>query len=172
MSVHVQAPGNKRAQAAGRNHPGEGAAAAAAQGGAVPGGDGRQADSPCGPWGRAGRALATTRTVSECHQLQALSMHARRPEGATDLDEGANGAVHGGAAAPGDDGREADGAPGPSGSGAPAAEDPSEFLAGEGEDPGAYAARIFQRVFCNDIESVLRMDVRCFPPLLCLPCPP
>lgn len=100
--------------------------------------------------------------------LQAPSVHARRPEGATDLDEGAKGAVEGGAAAPGDDGREADGAPGPSGKGAPAAEDLSEFLAGKGEDPGAYAARIFQRVFCNDIESVLRMDVRCFADLSAL----
>lgn len=85
------------------------------------------------------------------------------------MDEGGNGTVDGGAAAPGGDGREADGAPGPSGNGTPAAEDPSEFLAGEGEDPGAYAARIFQRVFCNDIESVLRMDVRCSLDLSALP---
>ena len=89
-------------------------------------------------------------------------MLARRPDGATDLDEAAEGAP---GAAQGDDAlssssREADGAPGPSGEGLAPAEDLSEFLAREGEDPGEYAARIFRRVFCADIESVLKMDVR------------
>ena len=89
-------------------------------------------------------------------------MLARRPDGATDLDEAADGAP--GAAqgndALGSSSREADGAPGPSGEGALPAEDLSKFLARDGEDPGAYAARIFRRVFCADIESVLKMDVR------------
>ncbi|KAK9841863.1 hypothetical protein WJX81_007903 [Elliptochloris bilobata] len=83
-----------------------------------------------------------------------------RLEGATDLDEGAEGAAGAaqGDAALGSSGREADGAPGPSGEESPAAEDLSEFLAAEGENPSGYAARIFRRVFCADIESVLKMD--------------
>lgn len=93
---------------------------------------------------------------------------ARRPEGATDLGEAADaapGAAEGNAAL-GSSGREAGGAPGPSGESAVPAGDPSDFLAREGEDAGAYAARIFQRVFHTDIESVLKMDVRPF----CCPC--
>ncbi len=89
-------------------------------------------------------------------------VHTHRPEGATDLDEGGGGA-EGAAVAEaggGGGGREASGAAGPSGQGEQAAEDPSAFLVGDGEDPRAYAARIFRRVFCADIESVLRMDVR------------
>jgi hypothetical protein len=89
-------------------------------------------------------------------------VHMRRLDGATDLDEGGGGA-EGAAEAEaggGGGGREAGGAAGPSGQGEQAAEDASAFLVGEGEDPRAYAARIFRRVFCTDIESVLRMDVR------------
>ncbi len=89
-------------------------------------------------------------------------VHTRRPDGATDLDDGGGGA-EGAAEAEaggGGGGREAGGAAGPSGQGEQAAADPSAFMVGEGEDPRAYAARIFRRVFCTDIESVLRMDVR------------
>ena len=101
---------------------------------------------------------------------QQPAVSARRLEGATDLDEaaeGAPGAAQGNAAL-GSSSREA-GALGPFGGGAAPAGDLSEgdlsdFLAREGEDPGAYAARIFRRVFCTDIEGVLRINVRplCF----------
>lgn len=39
-------------------------------------------------------------------------------------------------------------------------DDPSFFLRQEGEEAVPYARRIFERVFCSDIERVLRMDVR------------
>ena len=42
-------------------------------------------------------------------------------------------------------------------------DDPSFFLRGEGEGAEAYARRVFQRVFCDDIQRILRMDVRPLP---------
>lgn len=38
-------------------------------------------------------------------------------------------------------------------------EDPSDFLRKEGESPRDFAIRIWQRVFCKDIENVLSMEV-------------
>lgn len=40
-----------------------------------------------------------------------------------------------------------------------AAEDASFFLRKDGEGSGAYARRIFRRVFTSDIDRVLRMKV-------------
>lgn len=44
-------------------------------------------------------------------------------------------------------------------------DDPSFFLRREAEAAVPYARRIFERVFCSDIERVLKMDVssRCQP---------
>lgn len=44
-------------------------------------------------------------------------------------------------------------------------DDPSFFLRREGEPAVPYARRIFERVFCTDIERVLKMDVSfgCYP---------
>ncbi len=39
-------------------------------------------------------------------------------------------------------------------------DDPSFFQRGADEDAEPYARRVFQRVFCDDIQRVLRMDVR------------
>lgn len=41
----------------------------------------------------------------------------------------------------------------------------SSFLRGEGEAVEAYARRVFQRVFCEDIQSVLQMEVRVLHPV-------
>ena len=78
----------------------------------------------------------------------------------TDLDEG--------------DAQRADQAGGPqqhpnggsssSGSGAEQQDGASAFMRREGEGAGAYARRVFQRVFCEDIRSVLQMEVRAAPP--------
>ena len=38
-------------------------------------------------------------------------------------------------------------------------DNPSDFVRGEGESAADYAARIFQRVFCRDIERVVTMEV-------------
>lgn len=38
-------------------------------------------------------------------------------------------------------------------------DDPSFFLRREGEAAVPYARRVFERVFCSDIERVLKMDV-------------
>ena len=39
-------------------------------------------------------------------------------------------------------------------------DDPSFFQRGADEAAEPYARRVFQRVFCDDIQRVLRMDVR------------
>lgn len=39
-------------------------------------------------------------------------------------------------------------------------DDPSDFLQRNGESAETYARRIFERVFCRDIEKVLSMEVR------------
>ena len=39
-------------------------------------------------------------------------------------------------------------------------DDPSFFQRGADESAEPYARRVFQRVFCDDIQRVLRMDVR------------
>ena len=41
-------------------------------------------------------------------------------------------------------------------------DDPSFFLRRDEEPTVVYARRIFERVFCSDIERVLKMDVRPF----------
>ena len=66
-----------------------------------------------------------------------------RPDQITDLDEGD---------APREEGEEENGG-----------EATSAFLRAEGESAEAYAARIFRRVFCEDIQSVLSMEVRNWP---------
>ena len=43
--------------------------------------------------------------------------------------------------------------------GAKLPDDPSDFLRKQDESPQAYAIRIWQRVYCRDIESVLSMEV-------------
>lgn len=60
-----------------------------------------------------------------------------RPDQVTDLDEGEN-------KEEGEEARE---------------EGPSAFLQRDGESVEAYAARIFERVFTDDIENVLTMEV-------------
>jgi hypothetical protein len=43
---------------------------------------------------------------------------------------------------------------------AAAAAEEASFFVRDGEGSGAYARRVFQRVFTSDIERVLRMEVR------------
>jgi hypothetical protein len=77
-------------------------------------------------------------------KLAFLSMSGS-PETVTDLDE----------VAAGEPDRQADGQ-----TEAAATEEASFFLRRDGEQAAAYAARVFQRVFCDDIDRVLRMEVR------------
>ena len=90
-------------------------------------------------------ADSLTKDVSAC---------SRRADSITDLDEGAapQDPLEGPAAASSDpstaDAQKAE------------AEDPSVFLRQEGEEPETYARRIFRRVYHDDIQRVLTMEVR------------
>ena len=83
-----------------------------------------------------------------------MSACSRRADSITDLDEGAapQDPLEGPAAASSDpstaDAQKAE------------AEDPSVFLRQEGEEPETYARRIFRRVYHDDIQRVLSMEVR------------
>lgn len=70
--------------------------------------------------------------------IEKSKVHGCRPDQVTDLDEGEN--------------KEEDGAQ---------EEGPSAFLRQDGEFAEAYAARIFRRVFTEDIQNVLKMEVGC-----------
>ncbi len=49
-------------------------------------------------------------------------------------------------------------------------DDPSFFQRGADEAAEPYARRVFQRVFCDDIQRVLRMDVRPLAYMYAAPC--